>query len=151
LLHFILKRIGNWKTLMWIVIIIGLIGVSYYYGFKGMGETSVESYDEVRDRIQQAVTAYSDDHEGTLPTLNRTVTVDNTTMHLIDLCQLTYRGEFLPRVPPGCAYDNCVAGRCMCTNGSYIWTVDAVGNVSSTCIALGCEAYQADGYQGVWP
>jgi hypothetical protein len=152
MLKAILKRLGNWRTLMWVVVIVGLVGAAYYFGFfGGLNGTPDGGYDSVRSGIQDAVTAYQDMHDGELPVLNRTVTVNGSTHHLIDMCVLTYKGEFLGEVPAGCAPDNCVAGRCTCADGSYIWTVDDGGNVSSTCISLGCEAYQVDGYQGVWP
>lgn len=151
LVRFILRRLTKWRTLLWVIIIGGLVGVSYYYGLSGIYGTPVGSYDQSRQDIQAAVTAYQDKHDGDLPVLNRTVTVNGSSQRLIDLCALKYRSEFLEQIPPGCAPDNCAAGGCTCTDGSYMWTVDEGGNVSSSCISLDCEAYQADGYQGVWP
>ena len=151
LLRFLLRRLKKWRTLLWVIIIGGLIGVSYYYGLSGIYGTPSGSYNQSRHDIQAAVTAYQDKHDGGLPVLNRTVTINGSTRHLIDLCDLKYKGEFLKSVPLGCAPDNCAAGGCTCTDGSYIWAVDGDGNISSTCISLDCEAYQVDGYQGVWP
>jgi hypothetical protein len=148
----IVRWLANWRSVTWLVVILALIGAAYYWGFfRAEVGTTAGSYDTAKSDIQQAVTSYRSGHEGHLPVLNRTVTVDGEMHHLIDMCVLAYGGEFLADVPAGCAYDNCVTGRCTCTEGSYIWTVDEGGNVSSTCVALNCEAYQSDGYQGVWP
>lgn len=147
----LIRRPTSWRTVVWLIVIFGMIGAAYYFGFYGGIRGTTSTYDGVKGQIQDAVTAYQARHDGQLPALNRTVTVNGSAYRVIDMCALAYRGELLPVVPDGCARDNCVSGRCTCTEGSYIWVVDDGGNVSSTCIALECDAYQTDGEQGVWP
>jgi hypothetical protein len=123
-------------------------------------------YNIFKDNIQNAVQYYQDKNEGGLPTVNGTVTVNGSLCHIIDICALLVsEGGKLSQIPDSCVSingsdnDNCDAG-CgensqpwnSCTEYShYIWVVDESGNVHSTCVGSDCNAYNTDGYQGVWP
>jgi hypothetical protein len=96
-------------------------------------------YQANKDLVQKAVTAYTENHSGTLPTL------------------LTSQGGMLRQISSGIwsgndsADDNCDGGCGGCRNTShYIWVVASNGSVLSTCVGDGCKANGQDGYQGIW-
>lgn len=122
------------------------------------------AYMSVHDDIQDAVTAYAADHDGSLPILNAHRTVDECTdCHIIDIgALLTSNGGLLSDVPDGCygstviagTNDNCDGGFGVtgCSPSShYLWLVDSWGYAYSKCEGNGCASNSQSGYQQVWP
>ena len=151
-----------------VIVLLAVIGVGIVAGV-GCGETSEPGgetvtgnpeaqYNTVLPQIQNAVTAYMVETMGELPPTVGTVTVDGQTYDIFDICSLVGEDELLRTLPDGCAEvsgagnDNCDMGSCECDSSAhYVWVVDDVGNVYSTCRGRICDANNADGFQGVWP
>ena len=122
------------------------------------------AYMSVHDHIQDAIAAYTADHNGSLPILNAHRTVDECTdCHIIDIgALLTSSGGLLSGVPDGCyestvntgPNDNCDGGfgitGCSPSN-HYLWLVDSWGYPYSKCEGDGCASHSQSGYQQVWP
>jgi hypothetical protein len=93
------------------------------------------------------------------PTTGETVTIDEGTFNIIDVCQLIDTGpespgvlEGVPRSCADTAHDNCELGPFNCySDGHYIWLVGKEVDVYSTCVGDDCAANDEDGYQGVYP
>jgi hypothetical protein len=115
-------------------------------------------YQANKDLVQKAVTAYTENHSGTLPTLNGTAVINGSVYQIINICPLlTSQGGMLRQISSGIwsgndsADDNCDGGCGGCRNTShYIWVVASNGSVLSTCVGDGCKANGQDGYQGIW-
>lgn len=122
------------------------------------------AYIAVHDEIQNAVTTYIADNNGTLPILlsaHRTVD-ECSDCHIIDMgALLAPNGGLLVDIPEGCygsnaggTNDNCDGGfgvtGCLPSN-HYIWLVDSEGYVYSKCEGEGCASHSQSGYQQVWP
>jgi hypothetical protein len=126
------------------------------------GDSSGQSsaYNNVKDELQNAVAAYSTEHQGVFPYLDGTYSVPECTdCHVIDIAALlTSQGGMLREVPAGvysaagANNDNCDGGASGCSsNNHYIWIIDLYGNVRSTCMGSDCDSNNASGYQSVWP
>ena len=112
-----------------------------------------------REQIQNAVTGYSANNNGSLPTLNGTYTNANcSNCRVINISALlTANGGVLRTYPNGLnlsanGNDNCGGNASLgCRNSSsYIWIVDTYGTVYSYCAGADCKTNNS-GYQGVWP
>jgi hypothetical protein len=127
--------------------------------------TKTTSYATVKPQIQNAVIAYMSDHNGELPPHQGTYDISSyrynesvaLTCDVIDICSLIGGMDLLRAVPDGCygekgeAGTNFYSGECDNPNNcDYIWLMDEVGNVYSTCIGDKCDANNEDGYQYVW-
>jgi hypothetical protein len=122
------------------------------------------AYIAAHDEIQNAVSAYVTDHNGSLPIINAYRTVDECAgCYIIDIgALLTANGGLLIDVPDGCyestvntgPNDNCDGGfgvtECSPSN-HYVWLVDSLGYVYSRCEGEGCATHSRSGYQQVWP
>jgi hypothetical protein len=111
------------------------------------------------EMIQNGVDYYAAHHNGSLPTLSGTYTIDGcVNCSVINVSALlSANGGMLREAPDGLALvgpgmDNCNGNKSLgCANDHhYIWIVDANGSVSSTCVGKGCTSNNS-GYQGVWP
>ena len=130
-------------------------------GFSGGGSGGQNSaYSATKDDIQNVVTAYATEHQGSFPYLDGTYSVAQCTdCHVIDIAAcLSSNGGLLREVPDGiysasgANNDNCDGGASGCSsNNHYIWIIDLYGNVRSICIGSACNSNDASGYQGVWP
>ena len=117
------------------------------------------AYDTAKTDLQNAVQDYQDKNNGALPTINGTVTINNSSYKIVNICSLLdSQGCTLQYVPDGCTSingsdnDNCDAGCEGCYQEfSYIWAVDDEGNVHSTCVGEHCNTSGVDGYQYTWP
>jgi len=127
------------------------------------------AYDTIKPQIQNAVTAYTVDHQGELPP--HTGSVDITTQTgssvndcgIINLCALIGINDLLRSVPDGCygysgqANTNFFSGSCdNPTTGHYVWVIDYVGNVYSICDENRDGTYSStdrvDGqHDNIWP
>jgi hypothetical protein len=150
----------NWWNYFFILIFILFIAALCVMSIGGSLTPSRESvYSHNQKSLQDAVKDYQNRNDGALPTVNGTVTVNGSLCHIIDVCALLVpEGGKLNQVPDTCTSingsnnDNCDAGCEGCWEYShYIWVVDESGNVYSTCVGSDCIAYNADGYQSVYP
>ena len=116
-------------------------------------------YQTTKDLVQKAVTAYAENHSGTLPTLNGTYTnADCSQCEILNISALLVKDGGMLRVAPDglnlstSGNDNCGGNASLgCRNGSsYIWIVDSKETVYSYCTGTGCITNNSD-YQGVWP
>ena len=101
-----------------------------------------------------------------IPAVNGTVTVDGEERYIVDFCYLyggTYSGDMqsYKLVPEsaisinGADNDNCdkyPKSPTLCHREyHYIWAMDEIGVVYSTCIGDDCWANNESGFQGVYP
>ena len=103
------------------------------------------AYNNVKDELQNAVTAYATEHQGTFPC---------DTYGVIDMSALlTSNGGLLHQIPAGTRQTNCAAGGASgCSdNNHYTWLLTSTGIVYSSCVGSDCNSNDASGYQGVWP
>ena len=115
------------------------------------------SYNSEKSKVLTAMNTYMASHNGSIPVTNNSVQLNypSGTYHILDICALLGAGNLLQTVPASCidsSFDNCGAGTCSCKqNAHYVWLVDSLANVLSTCIGGDCQTNFADGYQGIWP
>jgi len=117
------------------------------------------AYDALRAELQAAVADYMSGNGGELPADGSTVTINNSSYHIIDMCALVDGTALLEEVPDSCGTmpwqgdDNCDAGGCSgCSERyHYIWAVDDGGSILSSCAGTECRANGEDGFQNVWP
>jgi len=145
------------------------------------GTARKSAYNSVRDDVQNAVGAYSSEHQGSfgLPLINTSntageyylTTTNNCTaanpcyaLNMSALMQGQVGGS-LRKVPDGCRLANCMGSSALgCTdNNHYVWYIHTDGNVFTTCITpaggtacavqAGTGALLANdsGYAGAWP
>ncbi len=151
------------KELIWtlVAIVAGiaaivLLSISIKFPPSSFHETA---YNGVHEELRIAIADYVDKHSGALPVVGGNVSVNGTSYQIIDICALLKsNGGELHTMLNGCAAvngsgnDNCDAGCIGCEgNHSYIWIVDAAGDIHSTCVGSNCSAQYTDGYQQVWP
>ena len=156
------KRLGGKKGLTLIELLIVLVILAILAGVIVLavggifGRTGEQAYNLVRDELQLATTSYLTNASHDIPCV--TGTTNATTGYCtIAVCDLIGMEELLREVPDGMRSANCqtvnataCAGACSDAN-SYLWQLDANGNVKSSCLD-GAECTAAgDGYQGVWP
>lgn len=129
------------------------------------GSAEKSAYETTRHEIELAVTDYIARSHGELPVIDDTVQIDGENLNIINMCALlnSYEGGegpgILRKIPASCVdtiVDNCAGEACgditACDpNAHYIWAADDDGMVKSTCVGSGCDANDADGYQGVYP
>ncbi len=148
-------------------VMLTLLGISVvaavfiYIGLWIMKDEGLASYQDIRKSMGVAALAYVlQTHAGNAPTTGETVTIDEGTFKIIDMCQLVDTVAFEPDVLEALlrpcadtAHDNCELGPCNChSDAHYIWLVDPDSlKVYSTCVGDDCAANNQDGYQGVWP
>ena len=117
------------------------------------------AYNTIKEELQNAVQYYQHNNNGTLPTINGTMTINGSVCQILDICSLlTSQNGTLRAVPDGIwsgndsTDDNCDDGCEGCFNTShYVWTIDNNGSLYSTCVGEDCDANGEDGYQGVLP
>jgi hypothetical protein len=116
------------------------------------------SYQQDKWEIESMIEKYGDNHDGELPTLgaNSTVIIDGKECLIIDICTLASEINPMRTADSGADIsgannDNCDGGSCDFCQGHYIWAINGLGNVSSTCVGNGCRSTGKDGYQYVWP
>jgi hypothetical protein len=127
------------------------------------GEVPYVPYDKAyivtKDKIQDAVAYYRDANDESLPILSFAYTnAECLNCHVLNISALiTANGGLLQNYPDGLnlsdsGNDNCGGNASLgcSTEGSYIWIVDANGNVFSYCAGAGCTTNNS-GYQDVWP
>jgi hypothetical protein len=156
------KRSGLRSLMLFAILLLVIIAALFLYVLgSGWHEAPNKSlpYPYVKDDLQNAVTAYSTDHNESLPILKGTYTNANcSACSVINISALLIaNGGMLRAAPSGLnlsssGNDNCGGNASLgCSNyGSYIWIVDTHGNVFSYCAGTGCETNNS-GYQGVWP
>ena len=146
-----------------ISLIVGCMGGIFIGVDNQYGSSQHPPYYTIKPQIQNAVIAYIWDHDGERPphagTYNIT-TADNgyNLCDVIDICSLIGYANGLRNIPDGCygekgeAGTNFYSGECENYEeaGEYVWLMDDIGNVYSTCMGSDCEANNADGYQGAW-
>jgi len=164
----------NWMRKYWLCVLIALVVSSLVCFFVSsnvrlggcFGTCCANGYNSIKPQIQNAVTAYIAEHDGELPPHQGTYNIsthypkDNITCDVIDICALVNKSGDMLRVMPDGSYGergesstNFYSGECdnLGEAGEYVWLMDDIGNVYSTCIGDGCEANNEDGYQGTWP
>jgi hypothetical protein len=116
-------------------------------------------YNLNKNEIQNAVTGYATDHNGSLPTLNGIYSNANcSNCSVINISAvLVANGGLLRTYPDGLHLgasdnDNCSGNASLgCSSESnYIWIVNTEGQVFSYCAGAGCTTNNS-GYQDVWP
>jgi hypothetical protein len=142
-------------------IICVVVVFAYIIPTKGLlGPTCLKcAYDSAKTDLQNAVNDYQNKNNGTLPTINGTVTINGSVYPIIDICSLLpQNGESLQTVIEslwcgnGSNDDNWDGGCAECnTFSSYIWAADDEGNIYSTCVGEYCKVSGVDGYQDTWP
>ncbi|MEA1958314.1 MAG: prepilin-type N-terminal cleavage/methylation domain-containing protein [Chloroflexota bacterium] len=144
-----------------LMILVGVVTLSVGNVFDRAKRTA---YITVKDQIQTAVVAYQIESLGSYPLTDNTTTINGTAYGVIDMCALLSSADppgMLRDLPDGCAdlaaNDNCESAECTCDPAShYVWAIDILGNVHSTCINTsenegGCTNGSVDGFQTVWP
>jgi len=153
-----MKRFRNWRYVALIAALACLVFGGWYFSAQAVKSAYPQAWSDWRDKVQDAVTEYSNANNGSLPVIGGgAVIVDGEQQGVIDTCALV-EAKLLPSSPascislPGAGDDNCDGGGCSCTaEHHYLWTVDPDGTVGSVCIGETCDRISADGYQGVWP
>lgn len=153
-----MKRFTSWRWVVLVVLLIAAVFGGWYFTTQMIRSAYPQAWADWRDKVQDAVTEYSNANNGSLPVIGGgAVIVDGEQQGLIDICALV-ESNFLPAVPascislPGAGDDNCDGGECHCNEEHhYLWTVDPEGSVSSICIGQQCDKAGSDGYWGVWP
>ena len=150
------KRLGGKKGLTLIELLIVLVILAILAGVIVLavggifGRTGQQAYNLVRDELQLATTGYltnSSHNDPVIGATNRTIAA----------CELLAPNELLREIPDGLVPGNCfyintsTCSGCLSTN-SYMWLLDANGNVYSECVGSECPAGDPQGYQeNVWP
>jgi len=150
-------------SFIWLVLTIVFVGVIIYFVATGSCEKKRDgksmAYSTAREMIQNAVTAYSANNNGSIPTLSGTYTNANcANCSVVNISAVLYTNGGMLRTCPDGIYlstsgnDNCGGNASLgCRNGSsYIWIVNTNGDVFSYCAGAGCKTNNS-GYQGVWP
>ncbi|MEA1958559.1 MAG: hypothetical protein U9N44_02645 [Chloroflexota bacterium] len=154
-----MKWLKSWRSIILAIIVVGLVAGGWYFAGQSLNTAYPQAYSDWKDKVQSAADGYREAHDGALPLVSDAaqVIVDGDTQHIIDICTLL-DAKLILLPPDNCAAiaggdnDNCDSGNCSCHDSAhYIWTVDADGNVHSTCIGDSCDVNEIDGYQGVWP
>ena len=153
-----MKRFRSWRWGVFIVLLVAVVFGGWYFTTQMIRSAYPQAWADWRDKVQDAVTEYSNANNGSLPVIGGgAVIVDGEQQSMIDICALV-ESNFLSAVPascvslPGDGDDNCDGGECHCNEEHhYLWTVDPEGSVHSICIGQRCDKTNADGYQGVWP
>jgi hypothetical protein len=146
-----------------IVTLVGILiaaTVFTYIGLWLISDDNLDFYRGDKESLKLAVIYYMG-QTGTAnpPTTGETVTIDEGTFNVLDLCQLIDTGPFSPgvleenlRSCADTAHDNCELGPCGChADAHYIWLVGKELDFYSTCVGTDCAANYEDGYQGVYP
>lgn len=150
----------NWRVYLFLLIILLIIASLWVMSIGGSVSPRLENiYDNAKEELRNAVNDYQNQNNGTLPTINGTVTINGSAYEIINICSLlASQGGTLKYLPDSCISingsdnDNCDAGCTGCWEYShYIWAVDDEGNVYSTCVGKYCNASGVDRYQDVWP
>ena len=127
------------------------LGGSLYY-------TKSFAYETAKTELQTAVRDYQTKNNGTLPTINATVTINGSAYKIINICPLITQNEGKLQTLLDSTWsgnesndDNCDGGCSACNaNHSYIWAVDENGSVHSTYVGKYYVTSGVDGFQG-WP
>ena len=145
------SRGSLWSILTGYFALSGLILLVGAFQIKGKGKRKL-AYNTVKPQIQNAVTAFTVEHNGALPPTTGYVALKKPpgNFGILDICAVVGEKNLLRKVPYGTNSQNCVSG-CSTPGGSYIWLIDQSGNVYSTCVHPKCKEKSADGYQGIWP
>jgi len=123
------------------------------------GPDKMPPYTVTNNELKNAFFSYVSAHNGSLPIFNGTYTngecLDCNVINISAV--LITNGGIVSRAPDGLylsasGNDNCGGNASLgCSpHASYIWIVDAVGNVFSYCAGTGCTTNNS-GYQDVWP
>ena len=157
-------RSGFLRVLLIVLVIVGIgvivavVSAENCYIDCGSGQKPA-AYNTSKEQIQTAVTFYAENHNQSLPILNVTYTNANCSdCHVVNLSALLTANGGLLREAPYClnlsasGNDNCGGNASLgCSNhSSYIWLVNASGDVYSYCAGAGCRTNNS-GYQDVWP
>jgi len=136
------KALGLVVVLLLAAMVLSACGTSDEYS-----SATANPYDTIMPQIQNAVTAYTVDHNGALPpvddtnyTITSTWTTGSINVNILDICVLIGTNDLLRQVPDGCygsrgqADTNFFSGSCdNPTSGHYVWVIDYMGNVYSIC------------------
>jgi hypothetical protein len=155
------KKLSN-IIILSVVCVVAILLVWVYNNTSSTGKgptTHQVVYNSIREDVQNAFTAYINQNDGKLPTLNGTYTnAECSLCKILNISALLVKnGGTLREAPDGLnlsaiGNDNCDGNANLgCENGSsYIWIADSNGTVYSYCIGVSCETNNS-GYQGVWP
>ena len=151
----------NWPGVLFVLFLVCVIAFVIVLSAGGeFGHESPNAYPTAREQIQNAVADYSETHNKSLPILNGTYTNANcSNCHVVNMSALLASNGGMLRSMPSGVYasvtdgnDNCGGNTSLgCQSGwSYIWIVNANGDVYSYCVGKGCTSNNSS-YQGVWP
>lgn len=164
------------ELLIVMVILAILAGVVVMAVGNVFGSAKERAYTTIKPQIQNAVTAYMVENNGQKPPNNGSFAIEaggaTVTVSALDICSLVGEGQLMRQVPDGC-FSGTVSGNvthhnfwnasaygagCAATGADqhYVWVIDNVGNVYSTCIntsAGACDDIETDGWMGedAWP
>jgi hypothetical protein len=161
------KPTGNPRDLrsviMFFIMLIAIVSVLLLFVLDKTDGVTIEplvwSYNQNKAELQNAVTGYATDHNGSLPTLNGIYTNANcSNCNVINISALVVANDGMLRLAPDGLHlspsgnDNCGGNASLgCSSeGSYIWLVDTNGSVYSYCAGTKCPTNNS-GYQDVWP
>ena len=148
--------------LILICVIAFIIVLSTGQEYEDVDHGPVAAYRSVQDEIQNAVTGYVYNHNGSLPTLSGIYSNANcSNCSVINISALLEaKGGFLRKVPLGTYGNNQNDGSNNCASNPvtagcepanhYIWLVDDNGSVYSYCTGSGC-ATNNSGLQCAYP
>ena len=151
---------------MYTKVIVTLVGILIaatvftYIGLWLISDDNLDFYRGDKETLKLAAIYYmGKTSTANPPTTGETVTIDEGTFNVLDICQLIDTGPFSPglldenlRSCADTANDNCEQGPCGChADAHYIWLVGRELDFYSTCVGDDCAANYEDGYQGVYP